>query len=116
MTDVENTIAVAEEADGGSACQTIGLREEPPLKRRKGKDFCPLSSVNLEARLLRVLSCSVCLDLPAGPVYQVQPFVFFVDYIRPKMKLFQCELLSGTEMSQFLPNVFAAAVRRTSHN
>ena len=58
-----------------SACQTIGVSDDqPPLKRRKPIDYGQRSAVDLESRLSRVLSCSVCLDLPFGPVYQVNPF------------------------------------------
>lgn len=70
MADVEETIAPEGES---SACQTIGVSEDqPPLKRRKGKDYAGQRGIlDLESRLSRVLSCSVCLDLPFGPVYQV---------------------------------------------
>ncbi len=61
----------------GSACQTIGVSEDqPPLKRRK-ENFCPMKKSDLETRLLRVLSCSVCLDLPSGAIYQVRFSPFF---------------------------------------
>lgn len=56
-----------------SACQTIGVSEDqPPLKRRKPREYGQRGTIELESRLTRVLSCSVCLDLPFGPVYQVR--------------------------------------------
>ena len=70
MADVMEEPVTAE--GESSACQTIGVSEDqPPLKRRKPREYGQRSTVELESRLARVLSCSVCLDLPFGPVYQV---------------------------------------------
>lgn len=73
MADVGDT-ATPDEGEAGSACQTIGVSsdDQPLLKRRKTKDFGQRNIPDLESRLLRVLSCSVCLDLPSGAVYQVK--------------------------------------------
>ncbi|XP_065065089.1 zinc finger TRAF-type-containing protein 1-B-like [Rhopilema esculentum] len=69
MADVEESITPEGES---SACQTIGVSDDqPPFKRRKAQDYSQARSTSdLETRLLRVLSCSVCLDLPSGSIYQ----------------------------------------------
>eukprot|EP00794_Sanderia_malayensis_P018674 gene18674-20559_t len=70
MTQVGESVST--EVDE-SACQTIGVSDDQPSpKRRKVGEFCPLKTLDLEARLHRVLSCTVCLDLPFGAIYQCQ--------------------------------------------
>ena len=80
MADVEDAVTT-DEGEAGSACQTIGVSgdDQPPIKRRKAKDFGQRNIPDLESRLLRVLSCSVCLDLPSGAVYQVK-FCFKIKF------------------------------------
>ena len=77
MTDTENvpsstsqTMLVDEnESDSEDRGAKDELEGEPAAKKHKGVDQ---RIHDLEARLLTVLCCSVCLDLPNEAVYQVR--------------------------------------------
>ena len=46
--------------------------KEPPLKRAKTENSGLENRDRLESRLVGVLSCVVCFDLPNGAIYQVR--------------------------------------------
>ena len=71
MTEVEPSSSISSISLASSTSDSVLGLEEPPLKKPKKEPFESHSGNRLESRLISVLSCVVCFDLPNGAIYQV---------------------------------------------
>jgi len=72
MTEVEPSSSISSISLASSTSDSVLGLEEPPLKKPKKEPFESHSGNRLESRLISVLSCVVCFDLPNGAIYQCQ--------------------------------------------
>lgn len=66
MTEIETSML---KDSLSKVCEKLDEDIEPSVKRTK-KDHIS-GKERLEARLISVLSCVICFDLPSGSIYQV---------------------------------------------